>query len=515
MNLRFRNFIKENGDVLIFAVLFITMIILSFMRIKNFDIAFTYDQAREMMEIRRMVLTKTPLLIGPATDIIGLYYGPFWAYFNSIPFILFGGDPAGLVKFQIITLHIISLIIYFVLRKKDKSLAFFSASLFLFSPIAAFVIKFSWNANSAYYFAALFPLFIFFRSKISSFIEGLLCGVILQVEAAVGILFFPVSFYLHTKRLKNERHLIPLGLGFFITFIPQIAFEIRHGFLMTRSAIGEFSGGTDWLGQRLPFDLMVLNRFAHFRSIFSGVSYLPLFLVLAVIIFALIIGRKGSENVKFLKTNLCILFSFLIFFIIFPFNIRDWYLYGLVPLAIYSFASSLTIISDRYRSKVFSIAIIILAVTLSVSSKINYLSVEKGYSNDLANLNNMLSVVDDIYVNAAGSAFKVYNYTPQVYDLRYQYLFWWYGTKKYGYQPSDISYFPNVPEYIKDNSIYWTKKKESDYEITYLIIEKDSTYPDRAIDWRNSFPKASEIISLPYDTTIERIDIMKNPSYVI
>ena len=89
MIFRFRNFLKENWDVLIFALLFLIMITLSFLRVKNNDIAFTFDQSREMMEIRRMIVTKTPLLIGPATDIIGLYYGPFWAYFNSIPFILF------------------------------------------------------------------------------------------------------------------------------------------------------------------------------------------------------------------------------------------------------------------------------------------------------------------------------------------------------------------------------------------------------------------------------------------
>jgi len=504
------NFIKKYWDVLTFAALFIIMIGLSFLRVKNYDIAFTFDQAREMMEIRRMVITKTPLLIGPATDIIGLYYGPFWAYFNSIPFILFGGDPLGLVKFQIITLHIISLIIYFVLRKKDKALAFFSASLFLFSPTASFSIKFSWNANSAYYFAALFPVLILFRSKISSFFEGLLCGVILQVEAAVGILFFPISFYLHIKRPKKEIHLIPLVLGFFITFLPQIIFELRHGLLMTRSVINEFSGGTDWLGQKLSLSNMILNRFTYFRSVFSGASYLPLFIVLAVIVLALVTGKRGSENVKFLKTNLYMILAFLIFFLIFPFNIRDWYLYGLVPLSIYSFASSLTILFEKYRLRVLSLIIIIFAVSLSVSSKIDYLRNEKGHSNDLANLNNMLSVVDNIYTGAGGKAFKVYTYTPQIYDFRFQYLFWWYGTKKYGYQPEDMSYLPGAPEYIKNNSVYWTKKKGSGNEMTFLIIEHDSATGGGEIGWRKNFPEASETIPLPWNTTIEKIDTIKN-----
>lgn len=506
MAFSFRKFINKYYDVLFFAGLFAASIVLSFLRIRNYDTAFTFDQAREVLEIRRMVITKTPLLIGPATDIIGLYYGPFWAYFNAIPFILFGGDPLGLVKFQIFTLHIISLIIFFVLRKKDKILAFFSASLFLFSPTAAFSVKFSWNANSAYYFAALFPLFIFFRSKTASFFEGLLCGVILQVEAAIGILFFPISLYRHINRHKKDRYLVSLIIGFFLTLIPQIIFDFRHGFLMTKSLFGEFSGGTDWLGERLSLAGMILNRFTLFRSIFQDSSFLPLLVVVLSIILALIIGKRSSQNQNFLKTNLYLILSFLVFFIIFPFNIRVWYLYGLVPFAIYAFASSLTIISGRKWTKFLSIATVAFAIALSVSSKISYLKTEKGHSNDLANLNNMLIVVDKIYTNAGGRAFKVYTYTPQILDYRYQYLFWWYGTRKYGYQPSDMAYFPGVPEYIKNNSLYWTKKKESDDEITFLIIEQDTVTTDGEENWRNSFPKASEKISLPWNTTIERID---------
>lgn len=506
MNFSFGTFFKKYWQEMIFAVLFVISIVLAFLRIKNYDIAFTLDQAREMLEIRRMIITRTPLLIGPATDIIGLYYGPFWYYFNSIPFLMFGGDPLWIVRFQIIVMHIISVILYLVLRKKDRTLALYSALLFLFSPVAAFSIKFSWNANSAYYFAALFPLFLFLRSKIASFFEGVLCGVILQVEAAVGILFFPIAFILHVKRPKTERHFIPLITGFFITFLPQIAFEIHQKFLMTKSLLSEFTGGTSWLGQRLPIDKMILNRFTYFRSVFSGVSYLPLLIVLSVIILALIIGKKGSENMKLLKTELYIIFAFLIFFIVFPFDIREWYLYGLVPFSVFSFAASLTIISGKYWLRIVSVALIAVAVILSVSSKISYLTNEKGRSDDPGNLNNLLRDIDYIYTDASGYAFKVYTYTPQVYDSVYQYLFWWYGTKKYDYQPAEMSYLPGVPEYIKNNSVFWNKKKESGNEIIYLIIQHDLTAPDREKNWRNNFPKALEnSVSLPWDTTIEKL----------
>jgi len=501
-------FVKKYWREIIFVALFGISLFLCFKRVSNYDIAFTLDQAREMLAIRRMTFTKMPILIGPATDIIGLYYGPFWYYLNTIPFILFGGDPLGIVHFQILLMHLISLIIYCVIRKKDKDLALFSALLLLFSPIGAFSIKFSWNANSAYYFASLFPLFLFFRSKISSFLEGMLCGVILQVEAAVGILFFPIAFFLHAKRPKNEKYLPSIILGFFITFIPQIAFEIHQKFLMTKSLLSEFSGSTSWLGQKLSLSNMLINRFTYFKSIFTGASYLPFFLIISSIVLALIIGKKGSKNMKFLKINFYILFAFLVFFIIFPFDIRDWYLYGLVPFSIYSFASSLIIISVKPLFKVVSVLVITIAVALSIQTKINYLKFEKGSSDDPGNLWNLMQDVDYIYADASGRAFKLYTYTPQVYDSVYQYIFWWYGTKKYGYQPAEMTYLPGVPEYIKDNSLYWTKKKETGNEQIYLIIQHDLSSPEREIDWRNNFSKNIESsISLPWKTTIEKLKL--------
>ncbi|HSV94397.1 MAG TPA: hypothetical protein VLH94_00255, partial [Spirochaetia bacterium] len=74
-------------------------------------------------------------------------------------------------------------------------------------------------------------------------------------------------------------------------------------------------------------------------------------------------------------------------------------------------------------------------------------------------------------------------------------------------QPSEISYLPDVPEYIKNNSTYWTKKKISSPSSTFLIIQHDLAAPDRESAWRNKFEKASvEVINLPWNTTVEKIN---------
>mgnify|MGYP001616114463 FL=1 len=61
---------------------------------------------------------------------------------------------------------------------------------------------------------------------------------------------------------------------------------------------------------------------------------------------------------------------------------------------------------------------------------------------------NEIRAIDFVYKKAEGKNFKVYTYLPSVYDYPYQYLFWWYGRKNYGYVPGEYVYSPNKPKYI-------------------------------------------------------------------
>ena len=57
-------------------------------------------------------------------------------------------------------------------------------------------------------------------------------------------------------------------------------------------------------------------------------------------------------------------------------------------------------------------------------------------SDDPSLLANEIKAIDWVYEKAGEQGFSVYNYLPSVLDYPYQYLFWWYGQKKYGYLPS-------------------------------------------------------------------------------
>ena len=56
-------------------------------------------------------------------------------------------------------------------------------------------------------------------------------------------------------------------------------------------------------------------------------------------------------------------------------------------------------------------------------------------SDDPKNMANLKKNIDWIYEKSGGEAFKAMNFVPEIFDLPQQYLYWWYGAKKYGYRP--------------------------------------------------------------------------------
>ncbi len=70
-------------------------------QVANYNFPFTTDQARDMLDLRQLVVGLNPVLVGPTTSINGVFLGPSYYYFNVIPFFIGQGDPAFLVYWNI------------------------------------------------------------------------------------------------------------------------------------------------------------------------------------------------------------------------------------------------------------------------------------------------------------------------------------------------------------------------------------------------------------------------------
>jgi hypothetical protein len=463
------------------------------------------DQARDMIEIRHMVVSKEPKVIGPTTSINGLFLGPFWYYFNLPAFLVSKGNPAALVYWNIISYQLTGLLIWFYLKRKDQTLGLIASLLFLIMPTGFNVTRYAWNANPMPIFTAILVLLIFEiikrPSTIKKILLGFLVGLTLQIEAAFAIIFLPYSFYYLSKQKRAIKNLQLFFVGFLPTLLPQVLFELKHRFVMTKTLIKEFTGQSDMLGSKLSLSNKITDLTLNFRGQLHNIMYLNRHLVLTLFVMAIISFvylQKKKHLKKYLNTSSNQLFSLsltllifaLLTYLVFPHRLKHWYLFGLATPFIFILASLFT---NLFHQKSKSVSLLLGILLLSNFALFTYRNAKVVrneiliQSDDPSNFANRLRNIDVIYQNAAGEGFRVYSYLPSIYDLPQQYTFWWYGTKKYGYQPEEIAYLPNQPEYIKDNSLFWNKKRTSNSSLTYLIIEHDKTQSQKEEAWLGNF----------------------------
>ncbi len=476
---------------LFFITIFVSTFLIRLLLIKNSNLAFTSDQARDMIAIRAIVHHFDLPLIGPITGIPGLYLGPFWFFFNIIPFVVSGGHPASLVIWQILWLHLSTTVLYFYFYKKNPVFALLSASLYLLSPFAFYTSRYSFNPHLLPAFTIFF--FILLDSLLSApakgkkhssadrvwkktFLLGLLIGLSLQLEAATAIVFIPITVIF---LLKNKPNLILAFIALFGTLLPQIIFEFRHHFIMTKVVIDQFTGKNDVIQNTLGFNDLIIDRFNSLRQIFTGTLPLPYFLTIILIITA-IYQSKTKDLLKskvFTSASFLVLIFFYLLFFLYPHPIKSWYLYPLSLPIIFLISTKL--------SKIPQLALIFLLLILPLSLSRQYQAYQISQNNpslDPSNLNNRLQTIDKVYELADGQGFAIYNYLPSIYDYPYQYLFWWRG-KKYNYHPEKITYQDNVPEYIPNNNSFLILKKPA--QTTFLIIEEPES--KSAKSWLEQF----------------------------
>ncbi len=474
---------KEN---LVFLVILIIGSVLRLEGVLNNSFAFTYDVGRDLLSLWDIAYNHKLTLIGPTTGIQGVFYGPWW-YFILLPFfVVFVGDPQG-IAFTMSLFGIASIILSFYLGKKIGN-SFLGISMALLTAISSTLISLSsqiWNPNIApllvlVTFLVLERIYVL-KSKANLryfFILGLLLALNIDIEILWGFLFsLGIVFsclVILKKSIKIKQILLFLLGGLFI-FSPRIIFELRHSFLMTKSALSFLSAKT--LEDKLDLYHFLENRVLTYFDSFSNTflparGYLELILLILIAVTLLLFYKKAQKIIKdFILTLIITLVVFFIGTLIFTYAIWPHYLVGLPVVYIFLLSISLYLFSKNTKNYLVSILILIILFVVNFISFSFVKNFQRPlFEGDAAVYRNQLAVVDYIYKDVKGENFKYELYTPPVFDNTYQYLFIWYGEKKYGYTP--------------------VKKAD----IMYCIIEPDEGYPDRPKWWLEAREEDGQII---------------------
>lgn len=470
-----------------------------------------------MLDIRAIVELKKPALIGPTTSINGVFLGPFYYYFNLIPYLISDGDPSALTYWNIAWYMIAALGLFIFFYKLNKTFSLFTSAIFLMTPAFFYSSRYFWSANpmpyvSVFYFLSLFS-FLIQPNIINSFLTGFISGLSMQFEAAFGVIFLPFFLVFASFKKAKVKYLLTAIASFSFTLTAQILFELRHQFIMTKTFYREVFGSSQILGEKLALPEIFTSHFNTYVEFASGQLEIPGFLsvfllVVSVSFLSIRLYLKKLDPVSrniFLVSILFVVFSF-IFYMFYPHPLKGWYLLGLrVP---YIFLIALFLAEAFKQNFVLKLLVIILLMFSFINTYFDQSRfIPKNIdsrSADKSNLRNEIEAIDWVYAKASGEGFKAYNYIPSVYDFPYQYLYWWYGGKKYGYHPETVTYLDNVPEYIKDNEKFLNLKRGSKDSKIFLIYEPDENQK-RLDAWLGNFTHlcSLEKNTYPWVTTVE------------
>lgn len=466
-------------------------LLLSF-RIISGNLLFTYDQARDAFESYTIWHDKNIKILGPASDIPGVFHGALWYYVLAIPYAQ-GGNPE-IAAWFIFFLSFLSVPLCGMLSYKlfsDRIIAIISMALYLSSPLFFAISHWLSNPAMTLLFIPILLLsawqFIKKQSNIYALLIGASFGLLIQSNFSFGLLTTSLILYFLIFRPKiSVLNIIILLLGFLISIATYILAEIKFHFRATQSIIHFLQNSSGASSNLLEFTKQVWERWLDFFTI----TILPFPSIIVIAILAIIIYKfRKSLN----KQVLFLLIWIGQFFLFQLFNsgiVRSAFVFApfLLPLAIlFSF-----ILKTQIKNRKLLLAVVVLLIVSQnlksnewLKNEFNPLAVQQGmfwkYEKDL---------VDYTYKSSQGMPFTILTVTnPLLINTTWAYAYEFYGKEKYGFLPfwggnDQKGLLGNLPQ------------ASSATVDRYLILEPPSGIPEvyfkKAIEAENGYGKETE-----------------------
>lgn len=271
-------FLFNHSGIVILIILTLVAGVLRFHNITKLDF-FTYDQARDAIYIKRIIIDHKLRLLGTQTSMPGMFLPPFYYYSVAPVLWLFKLNPIGIdiysAFFGVLTVPLI----FFVSNKIfGKPAGIFSALLVCVSPLMVELTRRAWNPNSLPFFILISFYFLYRYLMKKKFIDYLLSfafyGYCLSLHFSAWTLlpiFFLIWLFSFLKSKKRITDFIPLVIIFFF-ISPVLLFETRHNFFLIGQAKEYFINGN-----RVGFNFisslesMIVSFFSLFLVLLSGV----------------------------------------------------------------------------------------------------------------------------------------------------------------------------------------------------------------------------------------------------
>jgi len=288
-------------------------------------------------------------------------------------------------------------------------------------------------------------LVIALKKNWQPFLTGLILGLGWHFSSALAVLWLLVVPW-----LVKPKHWLKLALGIFITFIPQLLFELKHNFSQTQALINYFTAGES---QRInPGKITIVTQSIIHELGLAILPDIPWLFVIGLLVV-------GAGIILWPKIGLLIVIPLIGFWFL---HYNPWYAYGLAPLAVALVGKVL-----RRLPKPIVWAYCLLLIFASIPKAKPGLTAYKAF------LPAKSAAINYIYDRAGGRPFASYHYHPEIYDYAYQYLYIWRAFNGRPL-PVEFSYQPGAPTYVNEKANLLAKLPTANGqpEKIFLIIEK-------------------------------------------
>lgn len=440
-----KNFTKEiKKNLFVYAILGVILALALFVRVYRIDqlLGFYYDQGRDALVIWDFWKNGKLFLIGPTTGIEGVFRGP-WYYWLITPFYLLGrGNPVWPSVFLSLTTVAAIFLAYEIAAKIAGKWAGLTAAVIGgFSFYLVLASRWLSNPTPMFLISMLFVYSLFWvleGKKWGWVLSALMAGMAMQFGSAaelfyfLGLFVFAVYlFFTDRKKLPDVKIAALSILAVFITFIPQVWFDLRHGGIL-RGTISKFLFGEGSF--KLSFWQVVKIRFPFYYDVFFSKLFSSL--AKAREIFALILGALFIYQIKpILKDKRFVLLLILLIAPIIGMlffqgnygNIYDYYFTGYYLLFVVFFAAVLGRSIQTVWGKLIVVVFLLVFFKDNLPVVRNYIVSGVDGPTTVA-FGNEKQALDWIYQDAGGQRFSVDVYVPPVIPYAYNYLFKWYPT---------------------------------------------------------------------------------------
>lgn len=400
------------------------------------NLFFGFEQGRDALIVREILGGKLTLL-GPKTDVEGLFHGPLFYYLIAIPYFLGKGNPVFASIFLISLSSLGIPLIYFLGKFLFNPRVGILAAIFYTFSYGAIVFS-RWLANPV-----LTPLFVMLlilsllklkENEKYLILLAISLSAIIHFEIVAAIFLLPViSIYWWLEKLPRPKiKNLFLSLFLFLILVSSYPlFEIRHNFLQTRaffSLLGNL--GSSGIGNFVSFVKVIRLYFDEFTLFVT-----PFFSFWGILLFLSFAFLRQKLLLLWLLTTPVLMLVFSRFALSHLFLI-------LGPAFIILVASFVDFLWQK-NWRFLAISLIIFILMLNLFAFLKFLPENTGVffqaGQRLFKYGDMLKTVNYLYQEAKGEKFSVHPFTiPYFSDHAWKYLFSWYGAKKYGYLPAEV-----------------------------------------------------------------------------